>query len=387
MKKSIQALAGFGIALLVVGPVTGLKVFQIGNLIAFAGTMEKAGLPPAAVATAQVQTVAWGDTLTAVGSLEPVQGVTLSAELGGKVVEIAVESGAAVAVGDLLVRLDTSTEEASLASAQASLRLARINLDRARDLLAQKTISQSEFDAADATHAQAIADVANIEAVIAKKAVRAPFAGRVGIRLVNLGQTLREGDPIIPLQSLDPIYVAFSVPQQHLAELAVGQTLRLTINGIAAPAEGRITAINPQLDPATRNVRVQGTLANSDERLRPGMFANVSVALPGSEEVVAVPLTAILRAPYGDSVFIVEEKEGQTFARQQFVRLGRSIGDFVAVIEGVKPGQRVVSAGAYKLLNNQPVMIEGRPTIEKAAIAPNDALQPVASRTPAPANS
>ncbi len=387
MKKPVQAVIGLAIALLIVGPVVGLKVFQIGNLIAYAGDMQAAGMPPAAVATAPVETQAWGNTLLAVGSLDPVQGVTLAAELGGKVSSIQVENGAAVAEGDILVRLDTAAEEASLASAQASLRLARINLDRAKDLLAQSTISQSEFDAADASHTQALANVANLQSIIDRKSVRAPFAGRVGIRTVNLGQIVREGDPVIPLQALDPVYVNFSVPQRNVAQLAVGLAISVSIAGLDAPVEGRITAINPQLDPATRNVRVQGTLANPDERLRPGMFATITLSLPGENDVVAIPLTSVLHAAYGDSVFVVEEKDGATFARQQFVRLGRTRGDFVAVLDGVRPGQRVVSAGAHKLLNNQPVVVEDRPTVEKAAIAPNDAMQPPASTTPTPANS
>lgn len=387
MKKPVLVAIGLAIALLIVGPVVGLKVFQIGNLISFAGEMQAAGMPPAAVATAPVETQSWGNTLIAVGSLEPVQGVTLAAELGGKVSEILVENGAAVAVGDILVRLDTAAEQASLASAEASLRLARINVDRARDLLAQNTISQSEFDVADATHAQALANVANFQSVIDRKSVRAPFAGRVGIRTVNLGQIVREGDPVIPLQALDPIYVSFSVPQRSVAQLSVGLALSVSITGLDSPVEGRVTAINPQLDPATRNVRVQGTLANPEERLRPGMFVSVSLSLPGADDVVVIPQTAVLRAAYGDSVFVVEEKDGATFARQQFVRLGRARGDFIAVLDGVRPGQRVVSAGAHKLLNNQPVVIEGRPTVEKAAIAPNDAMQPPASSTPTPTNS
>ncbi len=387
MKKPVQAAIGLGIALLIVGPVVGLKVFQIGSLIAYAGEMEAAGMPPAAVATAPVETQSWGNTISAVGSLEPVQGVILSAELGGKVSEILVENGAAVAEGDVLVRLDTAAERASLASAEASLRLARINLDRAQGLFAGNTISKSEFDAAEAAHDQAAAVVVNLQSIIDRKTVRAPFAGRVGIRTVNLGQILRDGDPVIPLQALDPIYVNFSVPQRHVAQLAAGQTLRVTLPGLEAAVEGRVTAINPQLDAATRNVRVQGTLANPEERLRPGMFANILLSLPGEQEVLVVPQTAVLRAAYGDSVFVVEQKDGEVFARQQFVRLGRTRGDFVAVLSGLSPGQRVVAAGAHKLLNNQPVMIEGRPTVERAAILPNDAMQPPLSLEPRPANS
>lgn len=374
MNKPVQALVGLGVALLIVGPITGLKVLQIGNLIAFATEMGAAGTPPTAVASHEVVSEAWEQRLSVVGSLEPVQGVTLAAELGGKVVAIEVESGASVRAGDLLVRLDTATEDARLAAAEASLKLAQINRSRARDLLAQTTISQAEFDTADATEKQAAAEVTNIRSTIDKKAIRAPFAGRVGIRRVNLGQTLREGDLIIPLQALNPIYVDFSVPQQHVSELSVGQKLRVTVAGVPGEIEGTVTAVNPEVDVATRSLRVQGTIANPQETLRPGMYANIGIVLPTTDAVLAVPLTAVVHAPYGDSVFVVDQKDGKPVARQQFVRLGRTRGDFVAVVDGLKAGERVVSAGAFKLTNGAPLML-------------NDAMQPTPSTKPAPKNS
>ncbi len=358
---------------LVLGPIVGIKFLQISSLIAMGAEMEKAGQPPTPVATYVAAEQEWEDTLSAVGSLQAVQGVTLSAELGGTVVEIAVENGAAVKKDDLLVRLDTSVEQAQLTAAEANLKLAELQLDRSKSLLAQKTISQSEFDSADAGAKAAVAQVENIRAQIAKKNIRAPFAGRVGIRMVNLGQTLSAGAQVIPLQALDPIFIDFNLPQQRLATLEVGQALRVKIDGVAEPFAGKVTAINPEVDAVTRNVRVQGTLANPAERLRPGMFAEVELVQNSARKVLAVPATAVVYAPFGDSVYVVEEKEGKLIARQQFVRLGASRGDFVAIVDGIAAGARVVSAGAFKLMNNAPVMID-------------DKMQPEASLNPKPKN-
>ncbi len=371
MKKTFLAI---GLLLLFVGPVAGIKFLQITSIMAYGKEMQAAGYPPAPVATALVTEQSWENTLSAVGSLRPVQGVTLAAEVGGKVIEIAVESGAAVQAGDLLVKLDSSTEEAQLASAEASQRLAQLNLDRSRDLLSKNTIAQSEFDAADASYKQAAAQTASIRAMLDKKTIRAPFTGRVGIRLVNLGQTIREGDAIIPLQALDPIFVDFTLPQQRIGSVNVGQVVRITVDGVAAAADGKLTAINPQVDASTRSVRLQATFANADERLRPGMFAQVSLVLPEKETVLVVPTTAVVRAPFGDSIYVVEDKEGKLVARQQFVRLGATRGDFTVVTNGLKAGERIVSAGAFKLMNG-------------AAVAPNDDMQPEASLTPEPRNS
>ncbi len=357
----------------VLGPIVLIKVLQIGSLIAMGKEAEAAGMPPTTVATHVAVEQSWEETLRSVGTLRAVQGVTLSAELGGTVKEIAVENGAAVAKDDLLVRFDTSVEEAQLAAAEANLKLAALQLDRSRTLLAENTISQSEFDSADATAKAAAAEVANIRAQLAKKTIRAPFAGRVGIRVVNLGQTVAAGAEVIPLQALDPIFIDFTLPQQRIAAISVGQTLRVKLDGLDEPFEGKVTAINPQVDAVTRNVRVQGTLANPDEKLRPGMFAEVTLVRTTSRTVIAVPATAVVHAPFGDSVYVVEEKDGRTVARQQFVRLGDARGDFIAIADGLAAGSRVVSAGAFKLMNNAPVVID-------------DSMQPEASLTPEPGN-
>lgn len=371
VKKSLLTLL---ILAVILGPILGLFAGKMLSLFAYFEEMQEAGLPPTVVASAVAEKQRWETVVNSVGSLRPVQGVTLSAELGGTLVEIAVENGAPVSKGDLLIRIDASSEQAQLAAAEAGVRLAELSLERARGLLAKATVSQAEFDAAEAGYKEAVARADNVRTLIAKKTIRAPFDGRVGIRLVNLGQTVRDGDPLIPLQALDPIYVDFWVPQQQLERLSTGQQVRVQVRGVSATGEGRITAINPQVDSATRNVLVQATLPNSTEILRPGMFASVSVVLPTAEEVVAVPATALVRAPYGDSVFVIDRKDGGLVARQQFVRTGPSRGDFVAIIEGLAPGERIVSAGAFKLRNG-------------AAVALNDEMQPVASLRPTPKNS
>lgn len=361
------------ILVIILGPIVLIKFLQINSLISMGKAGAAAGMPATPVATYVAAAQEWEETISAIGSLQAVQGVTLAAELGGTVVEIAVENGAAVAKDDVVVRLDTSVEQAQLAAAEANLKLAQLQLDRSKSLLSQATISQAEFDTADASAKASAAQLANIRAQIAKKTLRAPFAGRVGIRTVNLGQTLSAGTLVIPLQSLDPIFIDFNLPQQRLASVTAGQELRVTIDGISAPFVGKITAINPEVDPVTRNVRVQGTLANPGEKLRPGMFAEIAVVQPVKRQVVAVPATAIIYAPFGDSVYVVEEKDGKTIARQQFVRLSGARGDFVAIADGIAAGARVVSAGAFKLQNG-------------ASVTPNDAMQPEASLTPTPKN-
>lgn len=371
LKKFFLTIAILGVVL---GPILGLFATKMASLFAYFEEMEAAGMPPTSVASAVAEQQRWENVVSSVGSLRPVQGVTLSAELGGKIVEIAVANGAPVKRGDLLVRIDTSSEEAQLAAAEASVRLAQLSLERSRRLLDKETVSRAEFDAAAAAHEEAVAQADSVRAAIAKKTIRAPFDGRVGIRLVNLGQTVREGDPLIPLQALDPIYVDFSVPQQQLGQLSNGQPVRVEVQGVALRAHGLITAINPQIDPATRNVLVQATLSNPDEVLRPGMFASIAVVLPKAIDVVAIPATALIRAPYGDSVFIVDEREGGLVARQQFVRTGEARGDFISIVEGVAPGDRVVSAGAFKLRNGAPIALD-------------DQMQPSPSLNPTPENS
>jgi membrane fusion protein (multidrug efflux system) len=346
--------------LLLVAILAGIKALQIGRM-----TSAQFSPPPETVTTALVRGESWESTLSAVGSLEAVQGVTVAAELAGKVTQIAFEPGARVRRGDLLLRQDTSTERAQLPGAEAEVELTRANLERARELLAQKFISRAEYDGAVANHKLAMAAAESVRAAIGKKAIRAPFAGRLGIRLVNLGQILKEGDEIVSLQSLDPIFVNFLLPQQQLRQVGTGLPVRVTTD--ALPGEtigGRITAINPEVDVSTRNIRVQATVSNTGEKLRPGMFVNVAAVLPDRLAVLTLPATAVLYAPYSDSVFVVEEKRdektGETgkVLRQQFVRLGEKRGDFIAVVAGLREGETVASTGVFKLRNGQAVVVD-----------------------------
>jgi membrane fusion protein (multidrug efflux system) len=289
----------------------------------------------------------------------------VTVELPGKVVKIAFESGARAEAGQLLVQQDTSTEEAQLNAAQAAANVARTNYERLKELLARKIISRSEYEAAEAQYKQTAAQVENIRALIAKKSIRAPFEGRLGIRLVDLGQFLNAGEEIVPLQSLHPIFVNFLLPQQEVERLKRGLPVRLTTDALPGKVMvGEITAVNPQVDPVTRNIRVQATVENPREDLRPGMFVNVGVVLPEKNEILAIPATAVLYAPYSDSVFVVEETIREETGRpvralrQQFVRLGQRRGDFVSVISGLEEGDAVVSTGVFKLRNGQEVVVD-----------------------------
>jgi len=359
MKKRI-ILSIVGVMVLVSG-LGGIKFLQIGRMSAQALQTP----PPETVTTAVVRRQTWESLLPAVGSLQAVQGVTVEAELVGKVVQIAFEPGTKVRAGDLLVKQDTSSEEAQLRAAEAAAVLAKANLERTKELFLKKTISKSEWDNAETQFKQAVAQADTVRATIAKKNIRAPFTGLLGIRLVNLGEFLHEGDAIVSLQSLNPIFVNFLLPQQELAKIALGLTVRVTSDALPGEViEGTITAINPQVDAATRNIRIQATVANSREQLRPGMFAEVAVVLPGRNEVLAIPATSVLYAPYGDSIFIVEEKKSQQTGepvktvRQQFARLGEKQGDFVSIVSGVKEGETVVSTGVFKLRNGQIVVVD-----------------------------
>jgi membrane fusion protein (multidrug efflux system) len=351
--------------------LAGIRFLQVRKMMSTPFMM-----PPDTVTTAQAREDTWAPSLKAVGSLAAVEGTTLSNELAGTVTKIAFESGAHVKKGDLLVQLDASAEVAQLASAAAAAEWARINLKRAQELRTQNSNSQSDLDSADAQAKQAEASVANLESAVAKKTITAPFDGRIGIRTVNLGQYLPAGTAIVSLQSLDPIYADFSLPQQQLADLAPGLSVHVTSDALPGQiVDGKITAIDPQVDDATRNVQVQATLDNHDEKLRPGMFANVAVELPAKNTVLIIPETAVLATPYGDSVFIVDEaKDPQTgkvgkVLRQQFVQLGVTRGDFVAVVSGLKPDETVVTSGVFKLRNKEPVIVDN-------TLAPNAQLAP-----------
>jgi membrane fusion protein (multidrug efflux system) len=376
MKLLLKLLRYLGILLLILvvvaGPLVLVRGLQIKAMIDAGKHMM---MPPETVTATEVKSQQWEDFIQATGTLVAVQGVTIGAEVPGKVVKIEFEPGSTVKAGDLLVQLDTSTEESQFRAAQATAALAKANLERARELRKSETNSPAELDAADAQAKQAAAQADNIRAVIEKKTIRAPFAGRLGLRLINLGQVLKDGEPITTLQTLDPVFVNFSLPQQRLSQLADGQTVRVKIDAAPGDAfEGKITAISPEIDPLTRNVRVQATIANRGEKLRAGMFANVEIILPTKQNVLAIPATAVAYAPYGDTVFVIEEKKDasgamQKIVRSQVVRLGKTRGDFVVVVDGLKEGETIVTSGVFKLRPGMAVTIDN-------ALAPKPQLDP-----------
>ena len=380
MRKIILYIMGLLVIILMIAGIAGIKLLQFKDMKASGAAFQKNGPPPEAVTTAEAHEESWEPTLSAVGSLTAVHGVMVSTETPGKVVKIIFEAGSVVKEGDVLLQLDTSLEEALLRSAEANATLVRLNLKRAKDLRAHNTNSQADLDTAEAQSKQADAQADNIRAAIAKKIIKAPFSGRLGIRLVNLGQTLTAGDSIVSLQQLDPIYADFMLPQQYLPQISVGQTVRLKTDALPGQVmEGKVTAINPEVDVATRNFRVQATLSNTGERLHPGMFSSVEVVLPTHEKVITIPATSIHHASSQDEVFVVESVPNKEtgkpdlVVRQQPVRLGERRGDFVVVTSGLKAGETVVSSGAFKLHNGSKVLI-------------NNSLAPDAQRAPNPSD-
>ena len=361
--------------ILVVGAIAGWKIITVRAMIQKMSAMKPA---PIVVSSLKAPEEIWQRRIHAVGSFAAVQGVTITNELDGLVVGIPFEAGAPVAKGDLLVQLDLSTEQAQLASAQAAADLSQINLQRSQGLRSQNTNSQSDLDAAEAQARQTSASVEIIRAAIAKKTIRAPFAGRLGIRQISVGQFIKGGTAIVSLQALDPLYANFSLPQQELADLKSGQAVQVTVDTYpGAVFDGTINAINSKVDDSNRNVQVQATIANADERIKPGMFGGVEVVLPRQDKFVTLPQTAISYNPYGNSVYIVESKGGPDgvvlTVRQQFVQLGDRRGDQVAVLKGVKPGEEVVTAGQLKLRNGTAVQINNavNPDNSPAPTVPN----------------
>ena len=369
-KRIIFILLGL---LIVIGIVAGIKFLQIRKMIQAGKHMRR---PPAIVTTAEVEEETWQTTLTAVGSLSAVQGVLVAAELPGRVVDISFTSGAKVNKGELLLRMDTASEQAQLNSAETAAALAKINRDRARILVNRKSMSRSGLDTAEALYKQALAKANELRAIIDKKTILVPFAGRLGIRMVNLGQILGQGDGIVDLQSLDPIFVDFSLPQQELSRLSEGLIVQVRTDALPGKIlQGTITAINPAVDPKTRNIRVQATVDNPDESLCPGMFVKVDVLLPQYETVLVIPATSILYAPYGDSVFVVDTHRDKhtgkpdMVLRQQVVRTGRKQGDFVTITSGLKQGEKVVTTGVFKFRNGQQARIDN-------SLSPEFSLKP-----------
>jgi membrane fusion protein, multidrug efflux system len=320
-------------------------------------------MPPTAVTTVVAQREIWPSTLTVIGTAAAIEGVTVSADLPGTIDKIHFESGQWVHQGDILVDLDTRQERAQLANMEAQRDLAGINYGRAQELVKAGVISRSEYDNATAQQKATEAQVGDIKAAIARKTIHAPFTGLLGIRQVSLGQYLAAGQAIVSLQSVDPIYVNFGVPQQDTDQMRPGRVLRVTNGDLSRmPFMGRITALDSVINEQTRNIQVQATLANKGNKLRPGMFVQVELPLGQPREVVPLPASAINYAPYGDSVFIVAEMKdakGSTYrgVRQQVVKMGGSRGDQVAIISGINPGDEVVSSGVFRLRNGAPVLV------------------------------
>ena len=370
-----RMLIMLGLMLLFILVIAAWKVWQIRTGMAQAA---KFAQPPTAVTTAVAETERWQPVLSAVGSLKAVNGVTVSTDLAGIISQIAFLSGATVKKGDLLVKLDSLQEEAQLHSAEARRNLAKLSLDRQRNLRSSGAVSQSDYDSAESEFNQAAAAVDEANALIARKTITASFDGLLGIRQVDLGQYLNVGAPIVQLQSTDPIYVNFALPQENLEQIAVGKKLRVSATGVASNQfEGEITAIDSRLDESTRSIMIQGTVRNAEGRLRPGMFVNVEALLP-EKDVISIPSSSISYAPYGDSVFIVKEKRGPDGkpgkeAQQQFVKTGPSRGDQVSIVSGVKEGDEVVSSGVFKLRSGIAVLV-------------NNSVQPDNEANPTPPN-
>ena len=373
MKKRMFIMIAVVIAFLAI--IGGFKFFQIKAAMAQGASFQP---PPEAVTTVVARQEDWKTTLNAIGTVTAVNGVTISADLPGVVDQISFTSGQTVNKGDVLVRLDTRQERAQLVAAESARDLARLALERNQGLVAKGIVPQATYDQAAAEFKQAEARVGEIRATIERKTIQAPFAGTLGIRLINVGQYLAGGAGIVSLQSLRPVYVVFTVPQQEIGRLAVGGSVDVTSDALRQPESGKIAAFDSVIDEATRNGRVQAIFDNRDGKLRPGMFVEAALAQGTRTAAITLPISAISYAPFGDSVFIVEDIHGPKGSyrgvRQQFVKLGGSRGDQVAVLTGLKPGEEVVSSGVFKL----------RPG---AAVTVNNAIQPGNSPNPKPENS
>lgn len=352
-----------------------IKKAQIDSVTKAGASMQ---MPPETVTSTEAKPDTWPVSIPAVGTVVAVQGVDLSAEISGRVKEIMFESGQEVRVGDVLLTLDDSNETSMLRSEQAAQELARLDLERSRELLTNKVISQSELDAKDAAYKQSAARVDDLKATMEKKTVLAPFSGTLGLRQVNKGEFLNVGASIVSLQSMTPVYVDFTVPQLELSRVKEG--LKITVETDAYPEKefsGVISAVDSDVDIATRSIKIRATVPNSEKLLRPGMYVKVRIIMPEPKEVIMVPATSVAYAPFGDSVYVVEDytdkESGQTTKRlrQQFVRVGEARGDFIAVTEGLKSGESVVSTGVFKLRNQMDVVVDNK-------------LEPEMTLTPAP---
>jgi membrane fusion protein (multidrug efflux system) len=349
----------------------GIKILQIVKM-----TSTPMVMPTTTVSSVTVKEEDWAPRLTAVGSVSAVQGAVVSAELAGVVSEINFENGGEAKKGEVLMKLDASQEEALLRSAEAEAQLAQTDLERSRDLAMKKVVSSAELDSAQSKFRRLNAVVDQVRSSIAKKTLIAPFDGQLGIRQVNVGQMINAGQQVVPLTSLDPVFADFALPQQYLGQLTPGLEVHVTTDAIPGRVfNGKLTAINSMVDSSTRNITLQATLDNSDHALRPGMFAKAEVMLPEKHKTLVVPGSAISYAPFGDSVFVIEKKKDEKtgkesqMIRQQFVRVGEGRGDLVAITQGLKAGETIVSTGVFKLRNGMSVTINND-------LAPNPQVNP-----------
>ena len=340
----------------IVAVLVGIKASQI---VAMINAGKHFVFPPESVTSTKVEKMEWTASRSAVGTLVAVHSVTVASELPGTVRQIAFESGTSVRRGALLVRLDTSTEEAQLAAAEAQSTLAKTNFGRTSTLREQGANSLSDLDTARSSADESAANAAVLRATIAKKSIRAPFDGRLGLRQVELGQVLAAGTAIATLQSVTPIYTDFWLPQQEIADVKIGQVVRLRVADVYPKDTwtGSVTTVNPEVDTSTRNVLIRATFPNPDGRLEPGMFADVELVSGAARSALVIPETAVIYAPYGDAVFAIEDKDQTLTAKQEFVRLGERRGDLVEVVSGLAAGDTLVSSGAFKLHNGSAVVI------------------------------
>jgi membrane fusion protein (multidrug efflux system) len=357
--------------LVVIAVLAGIKGAQIGKLIGMGKQFQEMGPPPEAVGSAVAKAETWETTVSAVGSISSLRNVAVSAEVPGTVAKIRFESGQIAREGQVLVELEAEVERAQLASVTARRELADQNAERSRKLAAGGAITKAQLDDTQAQLKTAVTDAAALRAQLERKIIRAPFKGRLGIRAVNVGQYLTPGTTVTTLDAMGGTFVDFTLPQEELAIIAVGLPVRVTMEGAKEALTGTISAIDPTIDQTTRNVKIRAAIPELPGTPRPGSFVKVEVIKPSKAQVVAVPATALVHASYGDSVFVVEDKkpgspgmdktqDGKTvqIARQQFVRTGPTRGDFIAINKGVNAGQSVVSAGAFKLRNNTPVVVD-----------------------------
>lgn len=362
LRGFLQSVLGLVVAVVIIGALGAIKLTQFKTMMAAGEAMT---MPPTTVNAAVAKGESWESVFESVGTLVAVNGITLTSEVAGTVEKILFQPGQSVDEGKLLVQLESSIEKASLDQAKAQLELSQKDADRTRELFRKKAIAQSDLDRANSELDAAKASLAHAEAALAKKSLRAPFSGKLGIRQISLGQYITAGTPIVSLQSVDPLYADFSLPQKYNSSIATGLKVRLKIDALDQEhVEGTITAINPEVDPKTRNLRLQATIENPSGKISPGMFAAVEVVMPETRQVTAIPVQSVIYAPYGNSVFAVNKGEdGGMTAEQRFVRIGESKGDYVSVIEGVQPGEQVVTDGAFKLQNGAPIAINDAGTI------------------------